>query len=308
MKTRFHIATAQYCFLEVEGTEKDLPKMEKIYQDYAEYPVVFKKGVFVETETFTGEKILYDKENHVYTDLDGNKLISGSQFAKRFEKPFDKEAILPKMAEKTGVLAKDIDEYWTMNGKISADFGSAGHLLMECWFKNRGTAIWKDPKHPFLADTIKTFPYKDDKREAITEAMISNVKVTMVGQCDLLLKDNDENYEIVDYKFTSEEAIKKDFKKYAMQLNFYRHILESKGFPVTKMTIANHNDGWSMHDVVKMDLKTGEPIINNKTYEEGKKGSIEVTSAKSSKSASNKSAGLPRSDVRSDEQHEGTKK
>lgn len=254
MKLKFHVPTQQYGFLEIEGTEKNLKEMEALYNEYAESPLSFRKGTYKEVLTFTGEKIRYCEETHSYEDMDGNKLISGSQFAKRFEVPFNKEAILPKMAEKTGLSVEAIDEYWKMNGTISADFGSAGHLLMECWFKNRNTKIWKDPKHPFLATTLTEFPYKNDEREALPEVMISYLKGKMVGQVDLLLKGTD-GYEIVDYKFTSEEALKKDFKKYTAQLNFYRHILEKMGFPIVRMTIANHNHGWSMHQVENIDLK-----------------------------------------------------
>ena len=43
MKLVFHCPVQQYGFLEINGTEKDLPEMEKLYNLYAESPLSFKK-------------------------------------------------------------------------------------------------------------------------------------------------------------------------------------------------------------------------------------------------------------------------
>jgi len=56
MKTKFHIPTQQFGFLEIIGTEEDLPEMEKLYNKYAESPIAFDEG-FKQLKTFTGEEV-----------------------------------------------------------------------------------------------------------------------------------------------------------------------------------------------------------------------------------------------------------
>ena len=65
-------------------------KMKALYNELAEVPKKWSQGVFEEIETFTGEKVLYNSEKHEYRDLDGNVLLSGSQYAKSKIKKFDK--------------------------------------------------------------------------------------------------------------------------------------------------------------------------------------------------------------------------
>ena len=79
MKLKFHVPTQQYGFLEIEGTEKNLKEMEALYNEYAESPLSFKKGVYKKVSTYTGEEVLYNEETHSYTDLDGNKATHGEE-------------------------------------------------------------------------------------------------------------------------------------------------------------------------------------------------------------------------------------
>ena len=49
---------------------------------------------FKQVKTFTGETILYDSVSHTYRTLDGLKMVSGSEYAKQFVKPFDRNMSL----------------------------------------------------------------------------------------------------------------------------------------------------------------------------------------------------------------------
>jgi len=76
-----HAPSQQFGFVEIEGVVDDIPEMEKLYNRYSEAKLDFKNaGDFKKFDTFTGEQILYDDVQHLYTDLKGNKLISGSEW------------------------------------------------------------------------------------------------------------------------------------------------------------------------------------------------------------------------------------
>lgn len=263
MKLTFHVPIQAYGFLEIEGTEKDLEKMERLYNEYAEVKVTFESfwrktgvGTFKEIETFTGEKVLYNDEAHLYTDLDGNKLVSGSEYSKSHQKPFDKAMIIPKVSKKYGIQESTIDAMWTANSKISTTFGTALHLAMEQWFRHKGVGTEKEyhlPKHPFLRNAVLTFPLKEEL--GIPEIMVSDVEKKMVGQIDAFIVEapGSANGIIVDYK--SDADIEKNLEHHGLQLNFYRTILENKGYNVTSMQIWNFTDKWTMYEAKKLTIE-----------------------------------------------------
>lgn len=253
MKVTMRIPTQVYGYLEVEGEPTDLPAMEKLHQDYAEQKLTFKKGEFVELETFTNEKIRYNDETHEYTDLAGNPLVSGSKYAASKEKPFPKEMILPKVAAKLGVEAGLIDAMWNGNGKLSRDFGSAVHLAMENWFRyqEHGTE-YHIPKHPFLKNLVESYPKK--AALILPEVLISSVKNRMVGRIDgiEIIDMVAKKCNIIDFK--SDAEVKKNLPKHAVQLSFYARILEKKGWTVEHLYIENYTDGWETHEVAKVPI------------------------------------------------------
>lgn len=250
--------------IELEGD--DYEKLEKealgrikgIWDMYCAEPFPSKKsiGLFKEIETFTGEKVLYNDEAHLYTDLAGNKLVSGSEYSRMHQKPFDKARIIPMVSKKHGVPEHVIDAMWTANSKISTTFGTALHLAMEQWFRHKGVGTEKEyhlPKHPFLRNAVLTFPLKDEL--GVPEIMVSDVEKKMVGQIDnfILEAPGSSNGILVDYK--SDADIEKNLEHHGLQLNFYRTILENKGYNVTSMQIWNFTDKWDMYEAKKVTIE-----------------------------------------------------
>lgn len=246
------IPTQIYGFLEVEGGQEDLQAMEKLHKEYAEQPLPFRKGTFVELETFTGERIRYNDETHEYEDMSGNKLISASQFAESKEKPFDKEAMLPRMEKKLGVDASVIDEMWNGGGAISRTFGTAIHATMEQWFKYKeyGTE-YHIAKHPFLRNLVETFP----KREAniLPELLVSSVVDRMVGRMDGLEVTGEKVGNIIDFK--SDANVKKNLERHSLQLSYYATILEKFGWKIEHLYIENFTDKWDEYELIKQTIK-----------------------------------------------------
>lgn len=255
-KFKFHIPTQRYGFLEVEGNISDIKSAEIIYNHYAEVPLKFQKGKFIEVKTFTGETIRYNSETHKYTDLEGNVLISGSQYGGSLKPKFPIDDILPKMEKKYGVSAQTIKEMWSINSKTSTLFGEALHSAMEQWFLHRKNGTEKEyhiAKHPFLREAVMKFPLKD--KDALPEVIVSAVKIGRVGRIDLLTLTGEKEAIVEDYK--SDSDIKKNVDGHFNQLSFYASILQYHGWSVPKVRVWNYAaNGWESFESPVLEIKT----------------------------------------------------
>lgn len=258
MKFTYHIPVQQYGFLEItgEGYEELADATEK-YNDYAEVKInrtPYISPTFNKVTTFTGEEILYDSEKHLYTDLEGNHLVSGSEYKKSLETPFDINTIAPKTAKSKGISEQDLRDMWSRNGNISTGLGTTLHKVMEQWFKHRKNGTDKNyhlPKHPFLKSAIETFPLKD--AEGLPELFVSDVANKRVGQIDLLVVTGEKEGYIVDYKTDAE--VKKNVEGHFNQLSFYAHILIAKGWSIPKVEVWNYTDSWTNYESPVLNLK-----------------------------------------------------
>jgi len=244
------VPTQQYGFIEFRGSRSQLKEIESLYNQYAENKVSFGQGSFMEIETFTGEKVRYNAETHVYTDMDGNKLVSGSEFARSKEKPFDSAMISKVVGKKYDVSPNIIADMWSKSGSLSASFGTCLHSAMENWFRYREYGTEKEyhlPKPAYLRRAVETFPLKD--ADIIPEIMVSDVKNGMVGQIDgLYVIDKEKKIaRIIDYK--SDSDVMKNLDKHCLQLNFYRWILEAHGWTIQGLDIYNYVDSWAGYEL-----------------------------------------------------------
>lgn len=233
--------------LEKEG----MNRIKAFWDSFGEnkFPAKEESG-FIERQTFTGETILYNEATHTYKTIDGDIMVSASQFKKKFEKPFDKARILPLMEKKYGVKAELVDDMWTRNSLISTTFGTALHLAMEQWFKHKENGTENNyhlPKHPFLRSAVESFPDKDKK--IIPELMVSCVEKKMAGQIDgieVRKVGKGQVITIIDYK--TDADVKKNLKGHFIQMSFYAEILKSFGFKVDKVRVWNFTDKWEKYD------------------------------------------------------------
>jgi hypothetical protein len=257
MQATVRIATAPYEYIELTGKHNELDDMLLIRDKYAEKPMTAQNnGTFVKFDTFTGEHVLYNGKTHIYTSLDGKKLVSGSAFAKQFGKSFDKEGISARMAQKHGIDQKVIKEVWHENGDASRGFGTAVHKVLENYFRYRHMKdIYKLPKHTMLSTILTTFPHYGEECVCEPEAIVSCVKRKMVGRLDnIIWVDNKKKIvDIWDYKFAGKLG-KNDLYKYSIQLNYYRKTLEFMGFTVRKMLLQNYDEKWEEYEIKVMDI------------------------------------------------------
>lgn len=227
----------------------------KVEVEVPESKPVSISGTFVEMDTFTGEKILYNEASHQYKDLDGNALVSGSQYKKSLEKPFPLDLMAGKVATKHGISPQTVSDMWEANGLISRTFGTALHLAMEQWFKYRDSSCedkeYNLAKHPFLRTAVQSFPLKDDN--CLPEVLISDVKNKRVGRIDLLTITGENEGYIEDYK--SDADIDKNLAGHFNQLSFYAKILIEKGWDIKGVRVWNYTDKWNQFESEVLEIK-----------------------------------------------------
>lgn len=230
-------------------------QLQKIWDAYGEKPLKKKSNDgYVEITTFTGEKVLWNESKHEYTDLQGNHLVSGSEYAHKDEKPFDTAMLSGKVGAKYNVDPATVAAMWAANSKISTTFGTSLHLAMEQWFKYRDTACddkeYNLAKPMFLREAVQSFPLKD--ANILPEVILSNTKELMAGTTDGLHITGEKTCDVLDYK--SDSDIGKNLPKHFRQLSYYAKILRLAGWSVGKVVVWNYTDTWEPYESEVLEI------------------------------------------------------
>jgi len=250
-----HIPTQQYGFIELTDLPDDPAAVEKAYNKYAEQPISLnskplESDTFKELTDFFGNKILYDEVNHQYS-WKGEVYESGSQYASKFEKPFNKQAIAGKMAAKYNVGAQDIIDMWELSGRVSMEFGTAIHSSLELYGKHRelAVALERDSalhSHPVIRKAVQTFYEGRENEKAEYEVLIVDHKNKRAGRIDRLLINGDKDVTVTDYK-TGAELKPDKLKVYWKQLEFYSGIIQANGWETRPEQIFHYNGEWKTY-------------------------------------------------------------
>ena len=248
------IPTTQYgnirpSFTVEDNEEEVLSKLESLWNMFGEKKLPRRTDFGEQLTTFTGEELYYNDDTHKYYDLQGNELLSGSQYAKQFAKEFDVETVSKAVSDKTGEPQEVLKAKWKLSGNVANSFGTAVHDAVE--YMLMGGDIEKIPV--VIRDSVARLYEQvvSYGMTAITEVLVSNVAEGHVGRIDCLLVDNIEKptkFKIVDYKTNRE--LKKDKRDvYTKQLEFYRDILVAHGMECEGLIIL-HEDGEEMVEMV----------------------------------------------------------
>lgn len=199
-------------------------------------------------EAFVGGSIFYDPVAHVYTNDKGEVYLSGSQYAKQFEKPFNAEAIAAKMETKSGIPAKTILEIWKLKGNASASFGTAVHEALEMYGKYKEICkILEKEYHqsaiPMVKQIVEDFFRERDGEKALTEVTVVDHAKQRAGRIDRLPMVSDKVVRVQDYK-TNGELKPEKLEVYWKQLEFYSQILEAGGYTVQGIDIFHWSGNW----------------------------------------------------------------
>lgn len=247
MKINAHVPTQQYGFIELTDLPDDPVEVEKAYNRYAETPIKLKSGKRKEVECFVGGSIFYDDDTHTYTNEKGEVYMSGSQYAKSLEKPFELDKVSEAIARKFNADAQAIRDMWKLKGDISSGFGTAIHAALEMYGKYDGLAQSIDKNtalhdHPVIKSAVQSFYAPRMAEKAEYEVMIVDHKAKRAGQIDRLLITGDKKCRIQDYKTNAD--ITNKLESYWVQLKFYAEILEANGWKVEGLDIFHWAGEW----------------------------------------------------------------
>lgn len=260
--------------IELEGENVDELKgiatehIEGLWQLYGERPLTKNDNCGVIIDTFTNEKVLYDEESHTYYDLDGNKLLSGSNYASQQSKPFNRDGALIGASKKYGVDSDELGNTWDLLGDISRHYGNSIHSALELYHNHfeLGEKVSKAKeedinyalsKLPHLRDCVQSF-VDSFGTDGLMEVLVSDVQNGRAGRIDrLTILDKDKKVcRVGDFK-TNHTLTDKKIEEYQHQLSFYAQILMSHGWTVQGLDIYHFDgEGWNHVEMDVLDIQS----------------------------------------------------
>ena len=234
-----------------------------ISQQYAEEGKALQGGTTSsnakKVECLVGGSILYDPVAHVYTNDKGEVYLSGSAYAKQFDKPFEINAIAKKMSDKSGVPAQDIIDIWKLKGQASASFGTSIHEAMEMYGKHAEACKKLGKEYhissiPVVSEIVANFFKGRESEKAIYEPMIVDHDRKWAGQIDRLVLTGDKKCIIEDFK-TNADMTPAKIETYTHQLSFYKAIMESGGWTVEGIRLHHLDGSWKTIELTSKEIK-----------------------------------------------------
>lgn len=212
------------------------------------------------SQSILGDGVLFNKEDHTYSK-DGKPYLSGSVFARMFEKDFPKEAVAKKVAAnpEESKTVEEVLAAWDMRGETSLQYGTLIHKCIELWCK-----YVEYPKNEYLHDIVSDWAEMFIGMDA-TEVFVQDDEHQLCGVIDAI-NDYPDGVDLYDWKTGDihqkiQHTLGKDFPNdrlslYTLQLNFYKYILEQNGKKVKSLNIGWLNgEHWEKVKVDIIDIK-----------------------------------------------------
>ena len=223
------------------------------------------KDCILMSSYFSKIPVRFYEKSHRYETNDGKPMLSGSTFAHKYTPPFDSKKIAEAYAKKRGIDVQDVLDFWEMKAKISTDFGTAIHAGIE--MAERYKSIDEEKcihAHPIIRSAVLDFIDATGEQQARNEVFVAHG--LMCGCIDRLVK-TEEGYIIQDMKTNAElkgksgkllapfdQVDNTSLNQYALQLNFYREILERCEIPVAGMEVWHYAGQWTKHNIQNIDI------------------------------------------------------
>ena len=223
------------------------PQVHALWEQYAPGTLKVQSGNYKRLKAFSGGEIDYDEVAHVYT-WEGKIYESGSQYADKFRKPFDKDKISGLMAAKVeSATPEAIKAMWELKSQASKDFGNAIHKSLQLHEQYRELAeslekTTHQHDHPVIKKAVESFISAHMGDKVISEALVVDHDNQRAGQIDRLKIVSRKICRVQDFKTNA--SIDKDLEIYWKQLKFYAMILEANGWTVEGLDIFHYDGEW----------------------------------------------------------------
>ncbi len=200
------------------------------------------------------KNITFKEENHEYT-IKGmkEKPMSVTTVIHSYFPKFDADKIIKKMMNSPnwkkskyyGMKRKEIKSKWEADGSSAAALGTAMHATIESFLNGKKVSKKKRTKEfklfmNFYNDYMTKYKHRKTHR---SEWLIYDEDVGIAGSIDYVVKRRNGKLDLLDWKRSKqikrssyfghgfgpfEEFDDCNYAHYCLQLNFYRHILETK--------------------------------------------------------------------------------
>lgn len=265
-----------------EGTEIGMKFVSDLFAQYSEKGGLVPKEIIISKGTKKsfnepGVSVDFEPIAHTY-DHSGKRLISATEYTKKFYTEFDNESISSVSAKSWGVNQDDLKEFWKSNGGLTSLFGTAVHNALEQYhrFQLMGKVIqdkkkldnnYAMPKHPILKSIVKGFNEVNTFTGTIyPEVLITDVERGYCGHADIVLVIDEKKKicRIQDYKVNiNSEEVSKSMKalppfdtlpankitKYQIQMSFYANMLQKSGWTVEGLDVFIYEDKWKVYSL-----------------------------------------------------------
>ena len=228
------------------------------------------------------DDIEFDEKEHKYRVGNHQFSISVTGFVHEHFPEFKENEVIrgilnsKKMNDKSyeyyGMNAIQIKEKWVENARLGTEL----HALIEDYYngKKRTLEEVNTKEYGYFLKFANDFDYIVPFR---TEFRLRSFKLDIAGSIDLIIKNPDGTFSILDWKRAKNidmntepnkytkygilpgisHIINTNYSHYKFQLNIYRYILESEyGFNISGMYLVifhPNNDSYNIIDVPKMD-------------------------------------------------------
>ena len=217
------------------------------------------------TSLVDNKDIVFYPETHTYVEkTTGRKLISVTTLIDKFKVPFDESgAIAARCAEREGIPVGELLAQWEKTKVDACERGIYFHDQMEHYIKTKEI---KDGPDKDIVEKFAKIPFTG---RLYSEQIVYSLEDGIAGTVDIVEVKDDNSITIWDAK--TNKALKKfspwkkrmlfpvshlyecNFNAYQLQLNFYAHLLEGKGFWVDDMKILYINP--KTRDIEVHDIK-----------------------------------------------------
>jgi len=201
------------------------------------------------------KSVAFDSVSHTYTK-NGKKLISVTSFISQFKNEFDSDYWSNKIALRDNKTQKEVLAEWKAKAKKSCDIGTAIHKIFEDYIDGNFSIVNDEievnfleidescildfiPKSKQAIEFIKDFFISGRLIPLYTEYIVHND--ILAGQVDLICKDKENNFYILDFKTNEKIEVNsygknlngkfKDipdstFYHYSLQLSIYKQMFD----------------------------------------------------------------------------------
>ena len=169
--------------------------------------------------------IVFDARAHSYkNEVTGEEYISATTLLNKFKKPFDRDGIAKKIAEKEKVPVEDILAKWSKINSASKSQGTRIHSILEQYNKDKTF----DNEHEELILSYNQLNLFGEKDELLIEERVYNHNYKIAGTVDIIRNEAKGGFSIFDIKTN---------KKF----NFFNQYSENLLYPVNHLSNCEYS-------------------------------------------------------------------